>query len=316
METIQLHTAEELAACLGRVANSKNVFRGQTKHYKDAAGNVSITTSMDRHGCVPHRTRQWTYYANVILQAFCGKPMWSDPDADLALLQHYGWRSFYVDASTSSAVAAWFACHNFHKDERFEVADLESGESVLVYRELAHYTPADGDGYLYVMARDDLGAAGVRVLDLEHCWPNDRWRTRMLEQRAAMLGPIPDGRLAASAVGLCIQAPAEVFRRLAAGEGIMTTEQLFPGRRTDPVLNCLLSVPWEMAGRGSYFRPLLLPEYEVPTRSDITDDAFFPRRTGSRTADRRRWQVPCSFGRQRCSLSQVVQPRLRTTSNA
>ena len=277
METIHLQTAEEVADSLAGLADGKNVFRGQTKHYKDAAGNVSITTSMDRHGCLPQRTRQWTYYANVILHAFCGRPMWSDRDADLALLQHYGWRSFFIDASTSSAVAAWFASHSFSKDDRFEFVDLESGDSVLAYREHAHYSPADGDGYLYVMARDELSAAGVRISDLERCWPNDKWRTRMLEQRAAMLGPLSDGRLPALAVGLCIQAPAKAFREFAASEGFTTAAQLFPGRSVDPVLHCLLSVPWEQVQPQMYIRPLLLPEYEAPTRDDLTEDTFFSK---------------------------------------
>ncbi len=30
-----------------------------------------------------------------------------------ALLQHYGWRSFYVDCSACASVAAWFASHTF-----------------------------------------------------------------------------------------------------------------------------------------------------------------------------------------------------------
>jgi len=69
MKEIDLRTTTDLADYFGRSKGSL-LFRGQTTHYEDARGDTSISSSIGRHGCIPSVMRQWTYYADSILNHF------------------------------------------------------------------------------------------------------------------------------------------------------------------------------------------------------------------------------------------------------
>jgi hypothetical protein len=112
-ETVGIQTPEELAAYFeqfGQVA----LFRGQAKEYLTQDKRSLITTSFMRNGCVPPLMLKWSHYAEAILRTHAkGFDDRDDLATAQAILQHYGWRSFFVDATASPLVASWFASHSF-----------------------------------------------------------------------------------------------------------------------------------------------------------------------------------------------------------
>jgi len=92
---------------------SDALFRGQTHHFS-RDGKTNIETSFARHGCVPGLMQKWRHYATDLIRAMSGS-RYEDVSVELsqALLQHYGWRSFFVDLTSHFSVAAWFASHSF-----------------------------------------------------------------------------------------------------------------------------------------------------------------------------------------------------------
>ena len=92
MQTVRCENLKALKAFLATFDDGF-LFRGQTSHYKTSNGNASLTSSFARKGCNPTRMYKWSFYASELLR------MWGIVDANVdwvqALLQHYGWRSFY-----------------------------------------------------------------------------------------------------------------------------------------------------------------------------------------------------------------------------
>ena len=109
MENLLITTIEELRVVEQRFA-SGFLFRGQVKHYFDETGAPSFPTSFERKGCVPPLMQKWLYFARALLRAV-SEDKYEDISDEFvqAILQHYGWRSFYIDLTKSLAVACWFA---------------------------------------------------------------------------------------------------------------------------------------------------------------------------------------------------------------
>ncbi|MFT9222376.1 hypothetical protein [Gluconobacter oxydans] len=99
METVDCQTVEELGAFFDGLAPGA-LFRGQTKEYLRTDGGPNIRTSFDRHGCIPSRMLKWWHYSRAILSTYVkGFDGLTDLATDQAILQHYGWRSFFLDAT-------------------------------------------------------------------------------------------------------------------------------------------------------------------------------------------------------------------------
>ncbi len=96
------------------------LFRGQTSHYGEP-GAPSVGTSFDRKGCVHSEMLKWCRYSQNVLDTFIVKHR-ADFGFQQALLQHYGWRSFYVDCTSNPGVAAWFAGHSYYEAVNLEVS--------------------------------------------------------------------------------------------------------------------------------------------------------------------------------------------------
>src|SRR5690606_8167371 len=116
------------------------LFRGQTKHYVDANGNPSIPTSFQRLGCIPPLMFAWSHYAKSLLRAFTGGRYHDfSIGTSQAILQHYGWRSFYVDLTRSPAVACWFAAHRYADKVTIEMCENFEEDPVWLISRIAQY---------------------------------------------------------------------------------------------------------------------------------------------------------------------------------
>lgn len=262
----RVSTLLELDAALGAISEDV-VYRGQTTHHVDIGGQISMTTSFAREGCVPPFMIKWSQYADSVIRALQGPDLPAPSEARTqAILQHYGWRSFYIDATNNSAVAAWFASHKFSSDMLVETCEdaFEAGVCLLSLR--AKYNLSKEEfGHLYVISRDEVIRSGHRCDDLgEEISTEAGLRLRFLDQEACMLGPFQKALPESCIVGH-IEAPVPVLAQYAKRQGFDETNTLFPTPAEDPVLRLLLRNPWVRAsadiGMPTFVQGLKLPMY-------------------------------------------------------
>lgn len=286
MKRISAASTDELRNILAGF-QGEFLFRGQTSHY-EKDGMPSVVTSFDRQGCIPSEMVKWIRYARGVLEAYIGEkadtlPFWQ------ALLQHYGWRSFFVDCSTSAAVGAWFASHTYSDNTMFELCEDFEERAVVLKKRMASYEFTEGEGNLYVLdkalSETLVGAVDLAALKIEGAHP------RTEAQSAWLVGPLSNTNLPAECFAAHITASRAVLRDYAAQEGLVTTEDLFPSRKDDPLLRALLSLPWKkIENQGKdigllfFCRALDLPEYhESFVKISAEGTAFFQ---GAKVAQR------------------------------
>lgn len=231
---------------------------------------------------------KWSRYASNILDVHMntvGEPL----EFTQALLQHYGWRSFFVDCSASAAVSAWFASHVYSDKRKIEFCEDCEERPIWLIKRMAAYEFAEGDGNLYAfdkaLVEERIGATDLAALKV------DAARPRMEAQSAWLLGPLRNTEVPPECFVAHIKASRTVFRDYAAEEGFVETNHLFPPTHEDPVLRTLLGIPWkkvELPDNGReipvFHRALDLPEYHDSFRTIASPaTAFFQ---GARVADR------------------------------
>ncbi len=263
MEQVRAKTAAELETCIAKFGDNA-LFRGQTAHYGEP-GTPSLVTSFDRHGCMPSQMLKWGRYATNVLDVFIGE--YEDRLGLVqALLQHYGWRSFYIDASSNAAVGAWFASHNYSDKTVIEMSEDCEERPVWLRKKMAQYNFEEGDGHLYILDRDM--AARIGLVDLAALQISG-YRPRPTAQSAWLVGPLRNKPLPTACYRAHIMAERAVLRDYAVAAGLTETNDLFPSVQEDPILHALLGLPWiEIEGvRDENFtipafnRVLDLPEY-------------------------------------------------------
>lgn len=285
MKEIIVTSTSELRHVLADL-NNHVLFRGQVSCH-ETDGCPSVVTSFDRRGCIPSQMMKWCRYADNVLDAYIGKAG-ASPVFTQALLQHYGWRSFYVDCSVSASVAAWFASHVYSERQIIDLCEDCEEQPVMLVKRMASYEFAEGDGHLYVFdkafAEKHVGATELAVLKIEGVRP------RTERQDAWLLGPLRNKEVPLDCFIAHITASRAIFRDYAAEEGLVETDRLFPSTQDDPILRALLGLPWKKIdhpennlGIPVFRRALDLPEYQdsfVKIASPGT--AFFQ---GARVAD-------------------------------
>lgn len=292
MLTTELSSVAELRKCLDAYGDEV-LFRGQTRDFSGSSTS-GLKTSFDRQGCVPPKMLPWTHYAKFALVQLRGKPVEKERTLEFnqAILQHYGWRSFFLDATESHYVAAWFAGNSWYGDTNLNFVEDCFEDPVLLRWQHARYEAEDGDGFLYVISKAVLAEKGVGTtalseIEIEDCRP------RFHAQKAWLVGPLRNEELSKDCVLARIKAPRSVLRDFAETDGLKTTEDLFPSPVEDPVLAILLSMPWvkiplEAPEGGSsmpdaFHRSIELPEYSSTLKKIMPDHvAFF---SGQRASD-------------------------------
>ncbi|MBV8891621.1 hypothetical protein [Bradyrhizobium sp.] len=286
MKQIAVTSAQALRRVLAEL-DDQALFRGQVAYY-EKDGRPSVITSFDRRGCIPSQMLNWCRYAENVLDTYSSAAGTSLTFTQ-ALLQHYGWRSFYVDCSASAAVSAWFASHVYSERQTVELCEDCEEEPVMLVKRMASYEFAEGDGHLYAfdraIAEKRVGVTDLAALKIEGARP------RTTAQDAWLLGPLNNTEVPMECFIAHITASRSVFRDYAAEEGLTDTDRLFPPTKDDPILRALLGLPWKKinhpenkVGMPVFQRALDLPEYHdsfVKIASRGT--AFFQ---GARVADR------------------------------
>ncbi len=241
MQVLKLSTFDELEAVLATFGDDA-LYRGQVKHYGQLNA-PAMTSSFDRLGCDGSMPK-WSHYARMALSALVPQLEESgDLEFTQAILQHYGWRSWFLDASSDPAISSWFASHAYSERIGIDMREDCFEDYIWLRRKHARYAPSQGNGHLYVLSKAQLAELGLRAIDLASIPLTDA-RPRFHAQAAWLVGPTK-GNLPITAIEAYIIAPAEVFRAYAAKHNIVDTARVFPNAAEDPVLNSLLGLPWD-----------------------------------------------------------------------
>lgn len=263
LRNIKVNDLVGLKECLAAFGRGV-LFRGQTEHF-GTPERPSATTSFDRHGCIPTEMLRWGRYADEVLGAFTGQH--SSLVLNQAILQHYGFRSFYLDCSDHPAVSAWFAGNRYSGEPSMELCEDCDERPLFLRKKMASYNAAAGVGHLYVLDRaacEKVGLTDLKAIAIEGA------RTRASVQSAHLLGPLRNTPLPAECFLAHIEADCAVFRGLAAEAGLVSTASLFPPSTEDPILDALLSLPWipisgvsnPVGDIPAFRRGIELPEYD------------------------------------------------------
>lgn len=254
------------------------IFRGQ-RHHHTKDGETNLSASFARHRCVPLLMFKWGHYAKDLIRVLTGSK-YEEVNVELsqALLQHYGWRSFFVDLTSHFPVAAWFASHTFRSNRVVTVAEDCYESPMLLGYQNADYSLGNGDGHVYVLHRPALTERGIGIFDLAVMQPAD-FKARYSRQHALLLGPL-DERVPAELIHAHLVCPASVLSEGAALAGFDKTGDLFPTREEDTILNILLNIPWicilDHDNLPGFSRGLPLPEYDFrPVKTFPPQHAFY-----------------------------------------
>lgn len=271
MEVIEIRSTKDLCLQFSRFREGY-LFRGQTSHYADSSGDVSIPTSFSRHGCIPPLMFKWSHYSKEILRAYGGLDYHAvSMELSQAILQHYGWRSFYVDLTKSPHVACWFAANTYKENNVIEMCENIEEEPVhLVHKEAhyivhkeAHYIESEDQGNIYVIDCNALISDGIKIHDLTDI-DTDEGSVRFHVQEACLVGNFKD-RLPVKVIKAHLKVDHSVLVDYYNSEGINETKDLFPDQHKDFILATLLSLPWlysaEIVSIPVYRRGLELPDY-------------------------------------------------------
>lgn len=263
MKSVHCKSFEELKTAIEQ-SGPDALYRGQTRHFQREDGSPSLTTTFSRYGCIPDLMIKWQHYACEILKRYVkGRTDTSDLATDQAVLQHYGWRSFFLDATGNAKVAAWFASNEYRSSKVVNLVEdcFEAPASLI--SEIGSFERAKGIGHLYVLSRKMIRRSHIDAVHLSEIATNTG-NPRYVRQDAYMVGPIDPLGLAADCISYHITAPSDVLVAYTQG---LTMETLFPCPDDDPILNELLAMPWEqidkgVGGIGFFRRSLPLPEYK------------------------------------------------------
>ena len=208
------------------------LFRGQVKHYVDSNGFTSIPTSFSRHGCIPDVMFKWTHYAKAMIRGFSGADYF-DMDLELsqAILQHYGWRSFYVDLTRSSSIACWFASNAYEESKSIHMSeDIHENPVWLVHKDAKHSQP-EGVGHIYIVDCFALETLGIKIHDLASL-KEDEGRLRFHAQQACLVGNLND-RLPPQVITSHIEVSSSVLKDYCEKQRINDVSDVFPSSKAD-----------------------------------------------------------------------------------
>lgn len=221
------------------------VFRGQAREYATIGGQRSFASSIERSGCIPPIMLKWSFCVNQILYFLKGPSISPTLEASSAILQHYGWRSFYVDLTSSFTVAAWFGSNQYHDRIALHMVEDCFEDPILEGHRPAEYVSSNEPfGWVYVFDKEAIeGLEHLQAYDVMSETAGASLRAG--NQRAWLVTSQPWMILSAllnKTLVAIIKAPAHLLLNHATEQGI-TQQFLFPTSEDDAVIRMLMSFP-------------------------------------------------------------------------
>lgn len=208
---------------------------------------------------------KWMFYTRELLRR--GGVEVNRPDIDQlvqGLLQHYGWRSFYVDLTSDAAVAAWFASHSFQSKQKLDFCEDAFENAACLNYLSASYSTENGVGHLYAINKSILRDAGHVIVSLEHDLRTD-CLSRFQAQKAWLAGILgSQKRIAPAAICAHVSAPNDVLLEYARIAGLSDTSSVFPTPENDKLLENLLTLPWISIDGVDPDLPIFRRSLEIP----------------------------------------------------
>ena len=275
MEEIKISTLDELKLHLSKY-KSGYFFRGQIVNYIHDDGKISITSSFARKGCIPVLTHKWSHYSKALLRAFCFLDYhYISVELSQAVLQHYGWRSFFIDVTKSAHIACWFAA-NKYEEKPGSHFQYSNDDLVWLEYKAASYSNINDVGHIYVIDSSVLEDLKIIVSDLTQIKSKSS-RLRFHAQDACLVSTIK-GRLPPESICAHLTVEHDVLLNFYRENGIKNTLDLFPNNLEDPILKGLLQIHWiekcPKANLHIYERSLEIPEYYSESKF-MSDAAFY-----------------------------------------
>ncbi len=245
---VRISTIEELQAIVRRIQKAhpdlKLVFRGQTHNHDPvaSAGRNSSNSRVNAGEAVIQS--MWDLAASNLLAKYCISDKPRHMLAEMAILQHYGFKSWFVDVTSDPIIAAWFATHRYTATQNMAQPmplDKDNYPSkYLVDRAISviscakYVRNANNDGYFYVFG---LSQGYIDTFFLSNIFTGDALRIH--RQKAGELivpydrTPISSLVLETIVIDNSIILPEEI-----------TSEYLFPFPSEDLLYRDLLRIPY------------------------------------------------------------------------
>jgi len=266
MNKVVISTLGELEEQLAKYDNGDYIFRGQNNHYVDINGNVNIPSSFSRHGCIPPLMFKWSHYSRAIIRAFGGGNYHAiSIEQSQAILQHYGWRSFFVDLTKKPSIACWFASNKYKEIYKISMCeDFEENPVWLIHKEANYVKSSNQFGHVYIIEIAKLKKAGVDIYDLSETI--DKKSQIRPQVQAAWLAGTLKGALPSEAIAAHFEIDQKVINDFCTKYSLVNVDDIFPSREKDFILKALLDLPWKKTLHNdpipSYRRGLDIPEYD------------------------------------------------------
>lgn len=272
----EVNRIEELDQIIASYEGKNYIFRGQTKNYSTEEFQYSFQTSFDRVECIPSISFRWTYYCNNVMKSLIQMRLVDDivdskrSEYVEALMQHYGWRSRFIDLSSKSIVSLFFAGHMFRQKRVLHATEDCFEDFVIESKQEAEYVKSSNEyGYLYVFDREIILNNGRgNLIDLTNGIFDENIRPvrqsgLLLENRNNQL----NNALNESIVEV-LKIKTSTIQEVCENNNI-TIEYLFPSNDIDDIYNMLLSLPRKEIFKndgdrtGFFLKQFEIPEYRI-----------------------------------------------------
>jgi hypothetical protein len=275
-------------------------FRGQVHNHPPTPSELRPSTEAADRIREHYRRGLWM---NAVMAAVYepGSSPGVDEIAASCLLQHYGFRSWFIDVTSDPNIALWFATRRYTVENKlFYVPAHRAGEKHVdhpfgaintLQLPIAHYVAAQ-PGHIYVYAVDPSNKSFV---DLQEHAPASAVRVR--RQQGAGLFPTSARDYRGLQVAHIDLAPAVADEvadlRSAAGE-LLTTEHLFPGPGEDSMYKLLLRLP-RIAAEDDESADLrvAVDAFDVPLYESRSMTEYIPALLSRAVAGTTRWCLTC-----------------------
>lgn len=230
-------------------------FRGQVHDYEPQSSEERPPVDDEERIRRDLLRHAWETTALATLVGLSRGPI--SPAAVMGVLQHYGFRSWFIDITDDEMVGLWFARHKYTTLNAFaprppaEVDDASPEHehacidmSELLMLDMVRHEPVKADdddgkaetGFVFVFAVD---SDSPHLLDLRSNVPASALRVH----RQSGSGLLPDNgsyaRFLLARIAVTFPAPAELY----SGSALLSTAELFPGPDEDEFYKLLLRTP-------------------------------------------------------------------------
>jgi hypothetical protein len=160
-----------------------------------------------------------------------------------AVMQHYGYRSFFVDVTSDLKVALWFSLHQFVSERAPFHVDKQLRSAIFQW---AHYVPCP-EGFIYCILVPETESS-AQYVDLTKIMPVDAMR--IYRQSAGAIFPSPKSR----SIDSRVVAKLRIFDDgwFSSSNQNVGVCELFPRPNLDTFYRCLCTVPYYMTPEAEF----------------------------------------------------------------